>query len=640
MQPRLNAFAMAALFMSLSGAQAPTFRSRSDLIQLDVTVLDRDGRPIRDLTQADFVLLDNGEARPIATFSEVVVPERASSRAPWDGSALSDVRRNDLFSEGRIFVIILDDALSTQGDLWMVDRSKRAAESIVDRLAPSDLAAVVFTRDHRYAQDFTNDRAALRGAIATFNPPAGPADWFRERASLETLRRTIEELAPLRARRKAIVDVTYGVAGNFLETASSPFIPGIPGDPQGHAASLRQSLADSFRIAQLGNTTVYPIDPMGLRVAGGIPGFHLTIAGATGGSAVAGTNDFNAGIARMFEATRSYYLLGFAPPPTDRPQIRRLEVRVPRIDANVRTRSQYVAEPKANDSPAAKPASVLREALTALLPITDVPLQISAAAVPETGGQQAAVYVVLGVRQVVNTGAAEHIERLTAEVMAVDLTGRPRGSERLNTKVRIRQDTVGPVGYEVQTRLRLPPGRYQIRAAVELESTRQVGSVFTEVVVPDFWRSRLTLAGLMLDVQPRLPSGSSVRMGELVPTTLRDFAPGQSVTVLMQVVQPRAAGLTANVALDSTLLGPDGAQVWRDERVLAAQEFERSGIVDHILSLPLDRLSAGPHLLRVRATGASSASRDLRFEVRLRRGSLTIVESPQQTLDRTVAGGE
>jgi hypothetical protein len=44
---------------------APTFRSGVELIQLDVSVLDKDRRPVQGLTAADFTVLVDGQPRPI-----------------------------------------------------------------------------------------------------------------------------------------------------------------------------------------------------------------------------------------------------------------------------------------------------------------------------------------------------------------------------------------------------------------------------------------------------------------------------------------------------------------------------------------------------------------------------------------------
>ena len=49
----------------------PTFRSGVDLVHLDVSVLDRDRRPVKGLTAADFTILEDGKPQPVAAFSEV-----------------------------------------------------------------------------------------------------------------------------------------------------------------------------------------------------------------------------------------------------------------------------------------------------------------------------------------------------------------------------------------------------------------------------------------------------------------------------------------------------------------------------------------------------------------------------------------
>ena len=43
-----------------TAGQAPTFRERADVVQLDVSVLDRQGQPARGLTRGDFTILEDG----------------------------------------------------------------------------------------------------------------------------------------------------------------------------------------------------------------------------------------------------------------------------------------------------------------------------------------------------------------------------------------------------------------------------------------------------------------------------------------------------------------------------------------------------------------------------------------------------
>ncbi len=45
--------------------QPPPFKTGVDAVQLDVSVLDKDRRPVRGLTAADFTVLEEGKPRQI-----------------------------------------------------------------------------------------------------------------------------------------------------------------------------------------------------------------------------------------------------------------------------------------------------------------------------------------------------------------------------------------------------------------------------------------------------------------------------------------------------------------------------------------------------------------------------------------------
>ena len=55
-------------------AQQPTFRARTDLVQWDVSVFDRDGRPVTGLPASAFTVLEDDAVRPIIGFSEITIP--------------------------------------------------------------------------------------------------------------------------------------------------------------------------------------------------------------------------------------------------------------------------------------------------------------------------------------------------------------------------------------------------------------------------------------------------------------------------------------------------------------------------------------------------------------------------------------
>src|SRR5437867_416727 len=94
-------------------AQQPTFRAGVDVIRLDVSVLDKNRRPVRGLTADKFTVLENGKPQRIVALSEVDAGERDPMPTAWMRHVPRDIAANDLadqVGDGRLFGIILDDA--------------------------------------------------------------------------------------------------------------------------------------------------------------------------------------------------------------------------------------------------------------------------------------------------------------------------------------------------------------------------------------------------------------------------------------------------------------------------------------------------------------------------------------------------
>ena len=53
---------------SAQDQQAPVFRTSTSVVPITVTVVDKDGKPVRDLTQADFTVIEDGKTREIVNF--------------------------------------------------------------------------------------------------------------------------------------------------------------------------------------------------------------------------------------------------------------------------------------------------------------------------------------------------------------------------------------------------------------------------------------------------------------------------------------------------------------------------------------------------------------------------------------------
>src|SRR5215210_7504760 len=79
----------AAALAAQSPQDLPTFKSDVQLIDVDVVVTGRDGKPVRGLTRDDFEIIENGQPQAISNFAEImaaasnlVPPAAAAAPAP------------------------------------------------------------------------------------------------------------------------------------------------------------------------------------------------------------------------------------------------------------------------------------------------------------------------------------------------------------------------------------------------------------------------------------------------------------------------------------------------------------------------------------------------------------------------------
>src|SRR5687767_8077279 len=117
------------LVQSPAPQQPPRFRAGIDVVELDVSVLDRDRRPVRGLTAPDFTVLEDGQPQEIVAFEEVDLPDPEATAASWMREVAPDVRSND-FTAGRLLVLVLDDA-TMPGNPATVATAKKIAREVI-----------------------------------------------------------------------------------------------------------------------------------------------------------------------------------------------------------------------------------------------------------------------------------------------------------------------------------------------------------------------------------------------------------------------------------------------------------------------------------------------------------------------------
>ena len=140
----------------------------TSLVQVDVTVVDKDGRPIRDLKPGEIKIFENGKQRVVSGLTFVAAAPQDNSAQPnpktakhapvLPGQKLSadEVRRT-------IAIVVDDITLSFQS----VDYVRTVLRKFVDeQMQPGDLVAIIRSSGGLGAlQQFTSDKRQLYAAI-------------------------------------------------------------------------------------------------------------------------------------------------------------------------------------------------------------------------------------------------------------------------------------------------------------------------------------------------------------------------------------------------------------------------------------------------------------------------------------------
>ena len=621
----LVAVAIVATLIATLGAaatqeQAPRFKGGVNVIQLDVAVLDRDGRPIQGLTANDFTVLEDGRPQRIAALNEVVIPAFSAPATGWLREVAPDVRHNQL-PDGRVMVIVIDDGM-LPSDPAMVRYTKEIATGIVDRMGPGDLASVVFTRDGRNAQAFTSDRERLLRAIdrttsgfifnSTRDMPVN-TDGHYYAATVETLRMVTEALRNVPNRRKTVAYVGIGVAFDPGANAPRLIAPGQSMSGQDLQQALQDSTRQLFQQSVSGQTAIYTFDPSGLD---GLEGYAATrpdifipppsqfrdalhiLANNTGGRATLETNDWAPGLERMFRETSAYYLLGYESDnlKTDG-KFRRLSIEVNRSGAQVQARNGYYGPEPERARARKESGPSVATAIAQVLPQAGLPMQ--AMAVPFAGtGRKATVAIVAGLRHEVAATATE--ESVELQVSAFDLDGRPKGSQRQTARLRLRPVSDGEARYEILTKLEIDPGRYMLRLGAQSLTAGHVGSVHLDVDVPDFSREALSASGVIL-TSPSAPMSAPpealTNLIPITPTTLRRFTRKQQVSGFLRLYQGGKKTLVP-VAASIRIVDARDTTVWRRTIEVGADRFN-SRAADLKFDVPIADLVPGRYLIDV-----------------------------------------
>jgi VWFA-related protein len=659
----------AVLSLRAQDAQTPPqFRAGVDVVQLDVSVLDKNRRPIRGLLPQNFTVTEDGKPQRIVTVAEMDAADRDPALSAWMKHVPRDVSSNDLVDQagdGRLFALVLDDQNTPYDDINAAMAVRSAARYVIDGLGPSDVAAVVYVIDAGKTQDFTDDREKLLSAIDRFEPhepewvgptPLGPgpggADMIqrfapsmartrcqRMQPAIPTLDTVVARLATVPQRRKTLIFLGPGVGLAF-------------GSGSGCQNELSDLVKEMFWKAQRGNVNIYGVDPFGMRgyensvsdrmvrtgrgagldtqrVANSAAqlrhDFLKLVAENTGARAVVDTDAVEESLDAIFDEDGSYYLVGYertAGKPDGK--FHKLQVRVTVPDATVRTRSGFwathdgrVATAKDNEAPSSHDLGLTGMEESPALPLRIVATPIGLAN-PGTAGRDADIAVTLTVRVPAPKQPATETVTLVRNIYDADNHAGPPSQETVTLNLQ-------PGGsddrrYDVFQRLRLAPGRYQVRLNAHSRLIDRGGTAYADLEVPDFTQASLSVPPVVLGAAPDGGQSRTDPLADIlpiVPTTARDFSPSEHITAFVRLMQGGTSPVVP-VSMSSQVLDQHSAVVWEKTDVIPAAAFAAGRSAPYTFALPLEGRSHGPHLLSISAQGALGrvVRRDLVFRVR------------------------
>jgi VWFA-related protein len=655
---RAIAFASCVLVVSASltllGQTQPTFRTGVQLVRIDVSVLDDKRQPVRGLKDSDFTVLEDGQLRPIRSFQAVDVAADKPAPTPPTPLLSYNVATNQGGSDtNRLIFILMDRSIPTERPMLI---ARQIADAAVDAMGPGDLAAVV-TTSGGMPQNLTSDRARLHKAIAASDwgtglsqdqkddpivAQLGLADVLGDPRCMcglcvmDTIARIANDIQDV-PRRKVLLFIGSNL---IVQAGPREFSQDV-----GCEKRVRDSRERLFDALGTSGLTVHSIDPQGLMTVGpatratvrnGVPnrdgrvlnqqlsnernellsaqGNLAVLPDLTGGRTILNNNEPFRMVPAILNESDAYYLIAFEPIESAGNVRHTVDVRVARKGVEVHA-ARYIA-PSAPKMPGVRAttaaASPLERALTGMLANQSVPLDMSVASFGGPDAAHAYVGVTLDVSAFATNPGSVPLE---IAVLASDERGRSVGAARQTGIVDVPPGAGGVArSIELQTHLVLPPGQYELRAAVMNGDTRAASSVFTHVTVPSFDDGRLDLSDIVLGTRENaglLPEGAPAM--PIVPTTTRVFGAGAPAWAFLRVYRPAATGPAQPVSVDTTVLDDQGRTV-RHQSLQSAEFTGRTAGVR--IGLPLKALQPGSYVLRIDAKqGRAEGSRAVAFTV-------------------------
>ncbi len=584
-----------ALFCATSLSQQPqsdyVFRTGSELVLVNVTVRDKNGKFVQGLKPEDFTILEDNKPQKIVSFdvenvdavpaADVAQAQPLPGARPGPANPPAAADQAKQFKDRRLIVLFFDLSAMEPDE---IDHAVTSAERYVDtQMAPADLVSIVSLGTSLLVnQDFTADHELLKKQLQQFSSGSGQGfeegttgttegtpdtgqpftaddteyNIFNTDRRLEALRSVAEKLSHVQ-QKKSLIYFSSGMDRTGIENQSE----------------LRAAVNAAVR----SNLAIYTMDMRGLQalVAGGeaqsaslrgVSAYSgqstlnalnsnfttqetlVTLASDTGGRAFLDSNDFSKIFKGVQQDTSTYYLLGYHSTNMARDgHYRRIVVKSTVPGAKIEYRRGYYAPADYRHATKDDKERQLEEELASEMPATDLPLYLGVAFFRLQGNKLfVPISLVVPGSQIPFVRTSDR-DKATLNVIGMVLDGERHPLNRIRDTVKLAVNTSAEVkkkNVQYETGMSLLSGKYHLKFVVRENQTGRMGSFETDIAVPDLKTQPLKMSSVVLasQIQPVKKNANLnplVRDGnEIIPNITHVFSDTQHLFLYYEVYDP------------------------------------------------------------------------------------------------------
>ncbi len=533
---------------------ASTFQSSTQLVVETVSVKDKNGNAVENLTDKDFTVTEDGAPQTIKFFefqrlqgAEAPAPNAAPSRAvPFAKLPKSHIAPespgNTKYRDHRLLALYFDMSAMPVPD--QLRAFAAAVKFIQTQMTASDLMALMVYEEGavKILQDFTADRDRLESIVETLvvGEDQNTADTANDASSADTgaafgqddsefnIFNTDRQLSALQTAARMLGSINEKKA--LIYFASGLRLNGVDNQAQLHAtinAAIRSGVSfwpiDARGLlaqAPLGDATHG--SPGGIAMYNGASALAVrdnfqksqdtlwTLAADTGGKALLDYNDLTKGMVQAQQAISSYYLIGYYTSNAVLDgKFRRIKISLTNgLSASIDYRQGYFAGKQFGKFTTAEKERQLEDALMLGDPVTELTIAME---IDYFQLNRAEYFVPVVVKipgselALAKRGGAEHtLLDFIGEIK--DDFGTTISNVRDKVDIKLSDATAvelskRPIQYD--TGFTLLPGKYKIKFLARDAETGRIGTYETGFVIPNLNKEykRVAISSVVLSSQ-------------------------------------------------------------------------------------------------------------------------------------------